>query len=160
MLDLARQRLEKFGDRVTLITADYGDLNWIESIADQAPFDAVVSGFSIHHQPDERKHSLYQQLYDLLKPGGVFLNLEHVAPASAWVETLFEDLMIDTIYASQQVKTREQVAEAHLSRPDKEANILASVEIQCQWLREIGFTHVDCYLKIFELALFGGIRGT
>jgi hypothetical protein len=23
---------------------------------------------------------------------------------------------------------------------------------------EISFTHVDCYLKIFELALFGGVR--
>jgi hypothetical protein len=32
------------------------------------------------------------------------------------------------------------------------------VEVQCQWLRQIGFGHVDCYLKIFELALFGGLR--
>jgi hypothetical protein len=89
---------------------------------------------------------------------GVFVNLEHVAPASAWVESLFDELMIDTIYAAQEGKTRGEVAEAHHSRADKDANILAPVELQCQWLREIGFEHVDCYLKIFELAVFGGVR--
>jgi len=25
-----------------------------------------------------------------------------------------------------------------------------------RWLQEIGFADVDCYFKIFELALFGG----
>ncbi|SPE57295.1 hypothetical protein SBV1_270094 [Verrucomicrobia bacterium] len=29
---------------------------------------------------------------------------------------------------------------------------------QCQWLREIGFENVDCYFKVFELALFGGTK--
>ena len=29
---------------------------------------------------------------------------------------------------------------------------------QCAWLRDIGFTDVDCYLKVFELAVFGGRR--
>jgi len=32
------------------------------------------------------------------------------------------------------------------------------LEKQCEWLREIGFNEVDCYMKIFELALFGGIK--
>ena len=35
-------------------------------------------------------------------------------------------------------------------------NILAPVGDQCDWLREIGFEDVDCYFKIFELAVFGG----
>jgi hypothetical protein len=43
-------------------------------------------------------------------------------------------------------------------RPDKEENILAPVEAQCDWLRELGFIDVDCYLKLFELAVFGGRR--
>lgn len=36
--------------------------------------------------------------------------------------------------------------------------MLEKVEVQCRWLEEIGFTNVDCYLKILELALFGGIK--
>ena len=55
-------------------------------------------------------------------------------------------------------KTRQQVDEEYYSRPDKAANLLAPVESQCKWLREIGFVDVDCYLKVFELALFGGLK--
>ena len=33
---------------------------------------------------------------------------------------------------------------------------MASVEDQCEWLREIGFADVDCFFKVFELAVFGG----
>ena len=42
------------------------------------------------------------------------------------------------------------------ARPDKADNILAMVESQTAWLRDIGFMHVDCYFKWFELAVFGG----
>ncbi|HMQ52517.1 MAG TPA: class I SAM-dependent methyltransferase, partial [Anaerolineae bacterium] len=31
-------------------------------------------------------------------------------------------------------------------------------ETQCAWLRQLGFADVDCYFKIFELAVFGGRR--
>jgi len=46
-----------------------------------------------------------------------------------------------------------------MSRPDKDANILLSVDTQCKWLREIGYEDVDCYFRIYELAVFGGRRG-
>jgi hypothetical protein len=55
-------------------------------------------------------------------------------------------------------ETREQIANDYVRRPDKAANILASVEEQCAWLRELGFADVDCYFKVFELAVFGGRR--
>ena len=42
------------------------------------------------------------------------------------------------------------------ARPDKADNILAPVEQQCLWLRDIGFADVDVFWKWFELALFGG----
>jgi hypothetical protein len=34
------------------------------------------------------------------------------------------------------------------------------VEAQAGWLREIGFEQADCYLKWWELAVFGGIKPT
>jgi tRNA (cmo5U34)-methyltransferase len=57
-------------------------------------------------------------------------------------------------------KSRAQIASDYVRRPDKSANILASVEDQCTWLRTIGFLDVDCYFKVFELAVFGGRRPT
>ncbi len=41
---------------------------------------------------------------------------------------------------------------------DKVVNIITSVESQCDWLRDIGFERVDCYQKLFELAIFGGVK--
>ena len=52
----------------------------------------------------------------------------------------------------------EEVRTEYVSRPDRADNILALVEDQCGWLREIGFQDVDCFWKYFELAIFGGCR--
>ena len=41
----------------------------------------------------------------------------------------------------------DETAQQYYNRHDKNANILTLVEIQCQWLREIGFTDVDCFFK-------------
>ena len=162
MIEAAQHKLAARKENLTFLVQDYGTSQWLDSIKAYAPFDAVISGFSIHHQPDERKRELYQEIFDLLKPGGVFLNLEHVAPPSAWVEHIFDEIFIDATLAYNQSRgievSREQTTHDYHNRPHKEANILAPMELQCDWLREIGFDHVDCYLKIFELALFGGVR--
>jgi len=35
--------------------------------------------FAIHHCSHERKRSIYAEVYEMLNPGGIFCNLEHVA---------------------------------------------------------------------------------
>ena len=84
----------------------------------------------------------------------------HVASASRWGEAQFEEYFIDALHRfhGPRGKTREQVAADFYHRPDKTANLLSPVETQLKWLREIGFVHVDCFFKVFELAIFGGIR--
>jgi SAM-dependent methyltransferase len=162
MLDAARERLHDY-DRAVFMKLDYGDRMWTEELPSAlVPFDVIVSGFSIHHQPDQRKQEIYAEIFDLLAPNGIFLNLEHVASRSSWGEQRFEEMFTDALHVYQQKigsgKSRKEVNQEFYSRPDKAANILAPVEDQCDWLREIGFTHVDCFLKVFELALFGGIK--
>lgn len=160
MLQAAQARL---GDQnVVLIQADYTDPAWTQQVSDAAPFDLIVSGYSIHHQTDERKQSLYAEIYRLLQPGGLFINIEHVAPATAWGESIWESCYIDglcQLFERQgKPKERAEVVRAYRESTERAANILAPVETQCDWLRRIGFVDVDCYFKIFELAVFGGRR--
>ena len=124
------------------------------------PFDAVVSGYSVHHQPDERKQEIYQEIFGLLQPGAWFVNIEHVSSVATTNIELFEDHYIFARYAIEKnnggTRTFEQISEEYKNRSDKAANLLAPVELQCDWLREIGYQEVDCYFRIYELAVFAG----
>ena len=146
--------------RATFIVEDLATPAWLPAVEKRAPFDLVLSGLAIHHLPDDRKRALYQEIFGLLEPGGLFLNLEHVAPRSAWADQAFDELFIDSLWSHGKrkggTKSREDIAEQWYHRPDKSDNILAPMELQCQWLREIGFHDVDCFFKLFQLALFGG----
>jgi hypothetical protein len=93
----------------------------------------------------------------LLAPGGLFVNVEHVASSTPEVEALWEALMIRHLSAHLG-KPIAEVETRFRERPDAADNILAPVETQVAWLREIGFTHADCYFRWLELAVFGGVK--
>ena len=134
MLDKARERFA--GDGSVRVVEH--DLNY--SLPDLGTFDAVISCFAIHHCEDGRKRELYGEVFSVLDPGGVFCNLEHVSSPTQRLHGRFRDAL--------------GVA------PEEEdpSNRLLDVETQLRWLREIGFTDVDCHWKWLELALLGGVK--
>ncbi|MEO8605237.1 MAG: class I SAM-dependent methyltransferase [bacterium] len=160
MLARAREVFAATQATAAFIVGDLADSNWVEAVRALAPFDVVASSYAIHHLTDARKRGLYAEIFALLQPGGTFVNVEHVASPTPAVEALFDALAIDTLFAFQRTKgsskSRREVADEFVYRPDKAANILAPVERQCEWLREVGFADVDCFFKVFELAVFGG----
>jgi tRNA (cmo5U34)-methyltransferase len=159
MLDALRQRLSG-AKRTAIIKADFSSRAWMEALGKHESFDIVVSGFAIHHQPDSRKRELYAEVFDLLAPGGVFLNLEHVSSLTPAGHALFDEAFVDSLVrfhrAKDPGKNREEIEKEYHRRPDKKENILAPLDTQTDWLRQIGFQDVDCFFKLFELALFGG----
>ncbi len=172
MISVAR---EKLGDEnpnivrpnnvrpnLEFVVGDYATSAWLEQVQHLAPYDAIVSGYSIHHQPDARKKTLYAEIFDLLKPGGLFINIEHVAAPTPWVERLWHVALVDGVYTQQQTTggtmSWDELDQRFQESPENEANILALVEDQCAWLRDIGFVDVDCYFKVFGLSVFGGRR--
>jgi tRNA (cmo5U34)-methyltransferase len=101
-------------------------------------FDAIISGLAIHHLTHERKYSLYKEVYNLLKPGGVFCNLDHVASPT---QRLHKQFLEKTAY-----------------KKEDKSNKLLDIQTQLKWLEEIGFIDVDCYWKWLELALLIGVK--
>jgi tRNA (cmo5U34)-methyltransferase len=160
MLEQAREQLKDYAGQLAFENVDYGDPAGINRMQVYDPFDAIVSGYSIHHQPDVRKRELYEEVYSLLKPNGWFINIEHISSVAQLNIDLFEHHYVSARYAIERQnggrRTLEEIADEYQNRPDKAANILAPVEVQCEWLREIGYEEVDCYFRIFELAVFGG----
>src|SRR5690606_33919855 len=52
MLEAARQQLQEYAGQLVFANLDYADTDWVSQVQSRAPFDAIVSGYSIHHQPD------------------------------------------------------------------------------------------------------------
>lgn len=67
MLDVAAQRLSRFGNRVELSRGSFLD--------PLPPVKAVLSAFALHHVPTlDEKAGVYARIRKSIQPGGVFLN--------------------------------------------------------------------------------------
>ncbi len=134
MLEAAARRFAGDG-RIELVKHDL-----VEPLPALGRFDVVVSSMAIHHLEHERKRSLYGEVFDLLEPGGVFANFEHVASATHRLHLAFFAAIDEPL--------------EHEDPSDR----LLDVETQLRWLREHGFDDVDCYWKWLEMALLVGVR--
>lgn len=134
MLGAARERFVD-DERIELVEHDLA-----EPLPPLGRFDAVVSSFAIHHLEHERKRSLYGEVFDLLEPGGVFSNFEHVASPSHRLHLAFFAAIDEPI------------------ENEDPSDRLLDVETQLGWLRELGFDDVDCYWKWLEMALLVGVK--
>ncbi len=129
----ALHRLFAGDSSVTIVSHDFEN-----RLPQMGPFDAVISSFAIHHVSHERKRSLYREIFELLGPGGVFCNLEHVSSPGPCLHAGFLEA---------------------ISWVDEDpSNKLLDLETQLGWLREIGFVDVDCHWKWRELALLAGVK--
>ncbi len=134
MLDRAREAL--VGRPVSFIQGDmYEELP-------EGPWDAIVSALAIHHLEDHGKRHVFAEVLRILRPGGIFVNSEHVlgptpsldAEYRRWHESEARTAGIDD---NEWAAAEDRMTADHLSPlPD-----------QLEWLAEAGFEDVDCLFK-------------
>jgi SAM-dependent methyltransferase len=76
------------GPRVRLIEADLGYPTWPDRIGLAGPWDAAVSSTALHWLDADTLAALYRTLAERLRPGGVFVNADHMAPGLSTVDSI------------------------------------------------------------------------
>jgi tRNA (cmo5U34)-methyltransferase len=145
MLEQARARL---GERpVAMHLADLAD-----PLPD-GPYDAIVSALAIHHLPDPVKRTLTHRAFAALRPGGIFVNAEQVAGPTPALDARYcaaHEAAARALGASDE----EWAGAEHRMAHDR----CTPVEDQLAWLREAGFTDVDCPMRDGRFAVLTGRR--
>jgi tRNA (cmo5U34)-methyltransferase len=147
MLELARKRLGE-SSRIRYVLADYTTAEL------PADCDAIVSALSIHHLDDDVKQAILPNILAALKPGGLFINADHVAGPTAALEDEYQLRWLADI--RRDGATEQQIADS-LFRQQEDRR--SPVEAQIAWLRAAGFANVDCWYKASSFAVMCGTRG-
>ena len=98
LLTMGQSVLGTMGGRLRWVEADLTTPDWLHGLGD-VPIDAVLSTTALHWLRADHLTRLYRELGQLLRPGGVFLNGDHLkfAPALAAFQQV-----------ADAVKTRQQ----------------------------------------------------
>jgi tRNA (cmo5U34)-methyltransferase len=147
MLDIARQRFAAQGDHFEFRVEDY----LAEPILGQ--FDVVVSGLSLHHTPHDQLPGVFERVFAVLKPGGIFINADQTLGVSQGNEA--------KIAAMWERGCRERgasEAEINGALQRMRADLTAPLETQLGWMRDAGFADVECWFKSWRFAVYSGHR--
>jgi SAM-dependent methyltransferase len=173
ILLLARERLARFGNRVGLTLADLREASWARDLP--RPMDAVVSATALHWLLPDQLVVLYSQIAHLLRPGGLFVNADHVGSDDPSIQRMWErhreEMCLEegkanadeweTFWEAYAGALGVEATQVHRSAM---ANWEGGVEegMPLAWhldkLREAGFRSVDCFWRCDCDAIYGGVK--
>jgi tRNA (cmo5U34)-methyltransferase len=169
-MNIAKNRLNKYKDRVTYIKSDICD-DW-EFKINTTP-NIITSSSAIHHLLNEDKKLLYNRCYNVLDENGWFFNIDEM-------KTLYNDAYQRSlqywIYHTEELKNiipeslnddyemvmekfegwkKRNVYNANLPKMEGD-DIHESFLVQLEWLNDAGFKDVDIFCKLYLWCMIGG----
>ena len=150
MLDVAKDRFDGHADQFEFVIKDYRELQDIDA------YDLVTSSLSIHHLVHEDKRALFHQIYGALKDGGAFVHIDQVKGETTYLQDLYWDLWLQKVRESG--APEEQIQESIDRR--QTYDIDAPLADQIRWLKEAGFSNVDCVYKHTFVGVFLAMKGS
>jgi SAM-dependent methyltransferase len=154
MLERAAARFQRSDGRLAAVRADLREARWVRALPEGEPFDLVISGLAIHHLESRRKRELFGEAFDLLTPGGMFLNMDIVA-VDGPLQGLFEEEMLAN---AERAAAEAPHGGPHQVEFDGDEDRPDSAEDQLRWLREAGFGQAETHFKWAEAAILGAVK--
>ena len=172
LLLLAEKRLAEFGNRVHLIQTDLRDESWLKLVPH--PMDAAVSATALHWLSLEQLGRLYDKLAEILRPGAVFLNADHVRSDSKSIQKAWQKHREQMLRQEADRSTEDwegfwdaygkaleidiKAFRRKLTEPWEGSEEGLTLEWHFRKLRDSGFGAVDCFWRCDCDAIYGGIR--
>ncbi|QJD97221.1 class I SAM-dependent methyltransferase [Mucilaginibacter robiniae] len=116
-------------------------------------YDLIISSLAIHHLEDSLKEALYQNIYNDLNPGGIFINADQVKGRTSWFDNYYKMQWQETISKSGLDETAINSALERI-KLDK----FGYLDLQLSMLDKIGFLEVDCIYKHNNFVVFAGLK--
>jgi tRNA (cmo5U34)-methyltransferase len=160
MLDRVGKRLERFPNRWRIVRGDLSDAAWVDGLP-AGGYDAAISALAIHHLPAELKRQLFAELYGLLEPGGMFVNMDFVL-VNGPLRGLFDERMLTNLVQAERqrgsTRSAEEIERELATDGDEDEDRPDSVEDQLRWLAEAGFEQAEVHFKWADAAVLGAIK--
>lgn len=169
-LKIAQERLARFDGQVAYVISPL-EAAWEPQVEGKA--DLVLSSSAIHHLTGDEKQVLYRRVFDVLKPGGWFFNIDEMKTAyqDAYVSSMLR--WVDYVAGAREHVSAEQMPyyekfrvhfdnwkRRNVDNVDvpkvKGDDIHQDFMVQLAWLRESGFTNVDVFIKYHLWCAIGG----
>jgi tRNA (cmo5U34)-methyltransferase len=164
MLASVGERLGDPGGRWQAVRGDLAEPDWRARLAGGS-FGAAISGLAIHHLPPQRKRALFGELFELLAPGGLFVNLDYVLVHGPLAGLFNEQMVANAMHAEREragehaarheaEEVRRQLADDGVGDED----IPDTAEDQVAWLSDAGFEQAEVHFKWAEASVFGAVK--
>lgn len=157
-LDVARRRFT--GDaRVSFATVDAKATDdagngWARAVGEGQPWDLVVSFVALHRLGHEAKRALFAAVLAGLAGGGLFIDVEQVLGPTLAAQARYERRW----QRDAQAKGAGEAEVSH-ARALGRTYSPATLDDHLAWLRDAGFTDVDCAFKAWRYAVFSARKG-
>ena len=152
----AKKRLSKFKSNITFLQSDINCTDWFNGI--KGSFDAIVSSWCLHYLSDNRRRPFFKEIYQLLKPSGIFVCSCSIQPESKKFLSLYNDLetyRIKESFMKMGVEITEGQIKAMGDKGHSKARINpAYFDEYLKLMKRAGFASSGCVWKYLFNAVF------
>jgi tRNA (cmo5U34)-methyltransferase len=157
LVDLSRPMLERARERISAVTSAHLTVQQADirewSCGDEQ-YDVAVAAAVLHHLRSEQEwHSVFQKIYQSLKPGGSFWISDLVLHSNPAVQGMMWERYGEYLVNLKGEEYRRHVF-AYIEQEDSPRPLL----FQLDQIRAAGFTDVEVLHKNNCFAAFGGFK--